>query len=609
MGHDLIANFESLRCHLIDHQSSSTEFFRQKKGQEKKTRHNNLMKSEKVLLVFLLVALMANAIVAQQCEQFDESPQACQGLLSSHQIFTAASLGLTQQSLEAQLWNVNPLTNASLMSPVAAMPYECATYYLRLICGTAFMRCDSVPTGQVGIDGEPVFVVIPHRPCKSVCRDVNEVCGALFRGAGLPPLDCNQLSPLDGTEQWPEFNSTAPPQQCEVWPVEDMGTVDYECPAPFEFVAPLRDPNTGLPCAWLCKDQNRGFFQDGYGTVFTMTGVLGWLSMAGSIYISVTYAVFPPMRAFPRRLVLCIALSLIVYMIGLVGSNVQGEDDFACSDEVTLSYTGTCRGLGGISIYGSYMSASYWWVQIVVLFHNVALGRKPENLFRWEWLIHAWCVLMPLAMTLIIAYIGDQRYLGTSGSLSFCNLANTPKWLPWSLLHSYLLFYLATGIVMMTGVLWRFARHTGTKAARSYRRNMVLQLLIFGLYYLGVLIIVVAIQAYATDEGDALSSSVTDFYTCVLSGGGDACNELLYDFSPALVYFFTVFVSIQGIVLFIVFGVLSEVNRKLWPTLCRNVAQGRSLFDSIGTTTASGTTGGSSSRRSTAFADSGITSD
>jgi hypothetical protein len=144
-------------------------------------------------------------------------------------------------------------------------------------------------------------------------------------------------------------------------------------------------------------------------------------------------------------------------------------------------------------------------------------------------------------------------------------------------------------------------KHRGTKSDRLYRRQMASQLMLFGLYYLLTLGFAITLNAYSTVNRDRFAD---DFYTCVLTTGGNLnCEDLNVTFNAGIYWLLIVFVGMQGIVLFFVFGVLSERNRRLWPTLCRNLAQGRSIFDSLSATNTAITTGATAhSRRSAGFA-------
>jgi hypothetical protein len=171
----------------------------------KKRRKKNMI--QKALLLALLLATMLAMCSAQvdilsagSCEPFDSRLRGCQALLSGSMVWTAPPLGATQESLEAQLYNVNALTNSSIMDPITAMPHECASLYLRLFCGTTFQRCTDATLPSVGL------VAVPHAPCKSVCRDMNAACATFFASLGLGGgIDCDRESVLvPGTEQWPD---------------------------------------------------------------------------------------------------------------------------------------------------------------------------------------------------------------------------------------------------------------------------------------------------------------------------------------------------------------------------------------------------------------------
>jgi hypothetical protein len=213
---------------------------------KKKLLFNHILFIMRILAI-LIVALLflqcchaqvvdpAALLAAGQCEPFDTSvPLECSSLFStlSPSIWTAPFFGLSQQVLVSQLFNLVPSLNVSVVTPLFAMPYSCAMHYMRLWCSTSLKTCSDV-SAQSGLPFSAAF----HSPCKSVCRDANAQCDDFWRQNGVPPIDCDQLEPLSGAEQWPEAsNDSSAVFACNPVPIETLGALEYECPSPLIYV-------------------------------------------------------------------------------------------------------------------------------------------------------------------------------------------------------------------------------------------------------------------------------------------------------------------------------------------------------------------------------------
>jgi Frizzled/Smoothened family membrane region len=529
-------------------------------------------------------------LVAGQCELFDSSvPLECTSILarSSRTVWTAPSLGLSQQSLASQLFNVAPPFNLSVTSPLFAMHYDCAFAYMRLWCGTALQQCSEAPAELVGVSA------LFHAPCKSVCRDANDQCADFWRQNGAPPIDCDQLSQLGGgVEQWPELNvSEGTPFVCDSMPIEMLGALEYECPPPLIFVGPDRaDPLTGLPCSASCRTQSTWLTPGGesaFEAGFITLSVLGWISIVGVVVVIVTYAAFEALRAFPQRLVPGIGIGLFFLLLNLVISSFRGTFEFGCDDDITLSVSGACRASAFFLWLGGLLTGMYWTMFALTLFHNVALSMKPERIARIEWLIHllAWSVSLGFS----IGVVSVDGWLGFQSTIPYCMFTtSTPSYVNWSFFNGFLLGCAVLVVVCMTVVVVRVWRSVRSTEGKSYRNNISLQLSLFTITFAIVIASSVASLAVYERDRDSSAQSIEDWYACVFSAGvlGD-CN---IEPTPASIYWIIITqYSAIGIYFFLVFFVFSAHNRALWPKAFANWRAGRPVFDVSMSTTSRGT--------------------
>ncbi|MDP2434940.1 MAG: hypothetical protein Q8P67_04300 [archaeon] len=96
-----------------------------------------------LLLCFLVGVQSAPLPTTGVCLPFDSQPQACQFILNNASVWTLPSYGLTQEFWESLMVTPNPNTSFSVLGSVPAMPFDCATAYLGLMCPTFFRPCSS----------------------------------------------------------------------------------------------------------------------------------------------------------------------------------------------------------------------------------------------------------------------------------------------------------------------------------------------------------------------------------------------------------------------------------------------------------------------------------
>jgi len=96
-----------------------------------------------LLFCFLVGVQSAPLPTTGVCLPFDSQPQACQFILNNASVWTLPSSGLTQEFWESLMVTPNPNTSFSVLGSVPAMPFDCATAYLGLMCPTFFRPCSS----------------------------------------------------------------------------------------------------------------------------------------------------------------------------------------------------------------------------------------------------------------------------------------------------------------------------------------------------------------------------------------------------------------------------------------------------------------------------------
>lgn len=291
---------------------------------------------------------------AGRCEDFSQAPLACQSTLrgSWASVWTAPSLGLTQEVWEAQMYGPvlsTPTQYVAYLDVISSLPYKnCAEAYAQLICPTFFPPCVPNPDPST----KAVIQVLPVPVCRSVCLAVNNACRDHQEGLDL--LDCyNTTNPLTGALQWPDDNTSscthAPILNAEV---ERSVLLEYACPPPLVFQPDIPDQFSALGCSSTCMDK---LFivtsQHNYHSLYYVNTVLSWISFVLVCVLMVTIAIFKPLRQYPTRIVFYICIGLFVGYLGPIGASFTGFG-YSCKDETQLAE--------GVSYCGFYAWTVYF---------------------------------------------------------------------------------------------------------------------------------------------------------------------------------------------------------------------------------------------------------
>src|SRR3989338_985138 len=282
-----------------------------------------------------------NILAAGKCEAFDDVPEACQFILNQSLIWTVPAYGLSQEYWTASMYTPPDNSTQGVLDPLPAMPYECATAYLSLMCPTFFRPC--LPPGP-GIPHP-----LPASMCQSECIYVNDVCASVFMDT---PLNCNQTDPLTDLPLWPTSGCLTISDLPE--PIE---APTYPCPDPLIFVAPKFDPYTGLPCSSTCHLKLRQLTEDpatNYDAMFITFSVLNWVSFVAVTITLIVYPLFPVNRKFPRVINTLIGVGLWIVHFGFIGNSFRSADGNFCQSDIQLqSSSSWCRFQAWTAFFGA----------------------------------------------------------------------------------------------------------------------------------------------------------------------------------------------------------------------------------------------------------------
>ena len=547
----------------------------------------------KTLLVVLLIlgcvssTLGQIVITASKCEKWENTPQACQAVLAPYgaanasMVWTAPNFGLTQEYFNGLLWPYLDLP------PTLNM--DCAQLFLRLICPTLFQPCTPHPLNPA--------LAIPHPPCQSVCQDYNAQC-AKFR-----PIDCSAKSPLTGKAQWPNYTSPLDPAVCSLMPLDALVEPEFPCPAGLHFLR-SGDPKTDnhQVCAMTCADFitiNVGYRSTTQNDAWVFLVCLGAISLALNMFLLITLCIFPSTRQFPRRIVIFICIGIAFLDIGIVGNIPFGSaeavfcDDSTYKSSFAFESSTWCKFSGWAIFFGGQVILFWWATQALVLFWNVALMKNPADLAKMEPLFHIINWSYPLISSFVVLGIGD---MGSIPGYPYCFVSvDAPPGIYWGLFFATFAFCDLFVIIMIVCVMVRLSRESTLKDTFWSRWKYQIQLGLFGIYFLFEVTYILALRSWVEAHLTELRDNFTYIYTCLFLGYGPQACETPFPINNYLYYSNVFLIGFTGIMIWIVFWLLNEFNRNLWPLAYRNMKEGRSLFYLPGSGTGtSGASGGSS---------------
>ena len=533
----------------------------------------------KLLLRFIFVALIIQGTLSQTpdltlftCEPFDGYPIECVSVLgvtgTNASIYVSNVQGLTQEYFASLFYS-----NGAPFDLLPALSYDCAQLYVRLWCPTFLQPCTEI--------GPPINLAAPQPPCQDVCQEFNYQCAK----GGIPAMDCNLLNPLSGGPLWPNYTYTVIESlpSCSFMPVEDLGPLDVICPENSVFY-PDGDPKVPEPrpiCALPCGDFFTiftGYKTDNLQNGFIEISVLACISLLCSVIMIITFLIFPPLREWPRRIVLFMAIGIFFENLGWVGnSTYRSMTNLACDTHVAINYFGGwCTFQAWSVLFGALVVLCWWCTQAFILFWNVGLMRDPKQLAKLEPLFHLFNWTWPLICSLV--FLG-RRELGALPGYNYCWIApDSPLALQWIFFYTILFVGLFIVSICLSITMFRLCRESTLKSTFWERWKYQLQLGTFAFYFLLAVTYVLAFRLESIEANQSrLEAAVGDIYQCVLvEEGGDSCSS--YTLNLYLFFSQGILFGIQGIMLLIIFLVLNEYNRNLFILACRNLKEGRSIF-------------------------------
>ena len=533
------------------------------------------------LLILPLIVLGADPtpdelLAAGVCEEFADVPMACRFLLSGVSVWTAPSFGLTQETWTAAMYTPPANSSQGVLDFLPAMPYECATAYLSLMCPTFFRPCSP-------------FAPAPLSMCQSECIATNEACRLFFQDT---PLDCNQRDPLTGQPQWPDASLLTPPQTCLT--VADIKSPleppVYLCPEPLIWVAPGEDPYTGLPCSTTCHFKLRMLTEDpqtNFDDVFIVFSVLNWVSFVLVIISLVVYMSFPDNRKYPRVINIFIGFGLLIVHLGFIGNSFMSIDDNMCQNDYELeSGSSWCRFQSWTSYFGALYVVFYWMLNAVIMFWNIGLLLfKNNKLEKFSYYYHVFVFVYSFTASMIIMWVPDSASTGASPGVPYCFVGPTYIWaLSYGLF--WWPFYVGTLVIFFCciGCIITIARTASVDGKwQRIKRRLPSQLTIF--LFLVVWLITVAsmisLQSSFQSTVDDGVATTTEWYTCVFFSPTpySECPIRATEYAN-LVWWELVCVGLIGTWFFVIYIIINPSQRSLYQHAWNNYKEGNSLFGS-----------------------------
>eukprot|EP00004_Rigifila_ramosa_P005468 TRINITY_DN159_c0_g1_i3.p1 TRINITY_DN159_c0_g1~~TRINITY_DN159_c0_g1_i3.p1 ORF type:complete len:556 (-),score=135.32 TRINITY_DN159_c0_g1_i3:179-1819(-) len=425
-----------------------------------------------------------------------------------------------------------------LLAGVLTLNQQCGQLAKKQVCAAGFPPCNT----DFGVN-------LPEMPCRSLCLATNAACAALFAQFGQPVTDCaGELEPwlreyprwADGTTAFPSGTTTC-----------NDGSAYQEAAATCHW--PLA-PKGGV-CVEKCgHDAVHTADPDGFPSRSKARTAMSYLSLFFSLFMIVTWTLFPHKRKFPSTMILYLCINSFFVSLGFLLQHWNSHKS-KCKDEVTQQ---TPADAGCFFqywfIHYNSLSLAFWWLFIAVnLFLQVVLELKRAGRFQKIYHPIAWGV--PFLLTVIplgMDIVHFQNWVG------FCWVDDPPRRYLDGFYFAWILMVMIIGSLCMFAVAAKIFLVTG-KSVRDDKSGKLakrlaaqIRTILFIAAFVIIYAVVYAIKVQFDNTYDEAQARVFAFSICNAATPGLCHLEL--PVSLDLIYTEFLLVNMQGIVVFFLFG-------------------------------------------------------
>ncbi|KAL6049563.1 Wnt-activated receptor, variant 2 [Balamuthia mandrillaris] len=344
------------------------------------------------------------------------------------------------------------------------------------------------------------------------------------------PLTCMELE-ADGTPLYQQENYTIQNG--------DMQNVTMHCnPFTASSLGIICDPPIENECSFTCPLP--AYSEEQYDDLKVLQLVFGWLSLAGSLVVILSYALHPKLRKFPSNLIIMTAVAAHLASVAIILPTFSGYTYLWCGSDEELISPSTqltweqvdikfsfeelsvkselCTFQGWLLQFGFVSSIMWWGIISFNMFLSVFfLSKLPTG--KW-WTVglqvfyHVCGWVVPAILTLIPAAAGKMVFTPAS---SVCEVSTEDN-------YAYFLTFwtLPVGIVLLIGLVLFVCSlvklvHIShklkdlKKACSTYFR-----VLLFIVIFLIMFCFIFAYSLQVAANLSAVEEGYSEYYTCLL---------------------------------------------------------------------------------------------
>eukprot|EP00004_Rigifila_ramosa_P005918 TRINITY_DN1657_c0_g1_i4.p1 TRINITY_DN1657_c0_g1~~TRINITY_DN1657_c0_g1_i4.p1 ORF type:complete len:555 (+),score=122.23 TRINITY_DN1657_c0_g1_i4:10-1674(+) len=429
-----------------------------------------------------------------------------------------------------------------LLAAVLTVNQACGQLAKKQVCAAGFPPCNTDHA-----------VPLPEMPCRTLCESTNAACEALFSQFGQPVTDCaGELETwLHQYHQWADGSTTFPAGST---PCND-GSAYTDAEATCHWPLGAKD---GV-CVEVCGHEAAHTADpDNYPANLKAQYVVGFLSFFCSLFMVMTWVLFPKKRKFPSTMILYLSINSLFVSVSFLMQHWNPHES-KCKDSVTQQ-TPSDAGcfLQYWFIQYNSLSLAFWWMFIAInLFLQVVIELKTAANLQMIYHPIAW----GLPFILAIVPLG-MRIVRYQNWVTFCWIDDPPKRYLDAFYFSWIMLVIIVGSICMLAVsakiflvTWKTARQD-----KSGKLGRKLAAQIRTLFFIGAFVViyavVYAVKVQFENTYDESTTRVFEFSVCNAASPGQCKLDL--PVSLGLFYLQSYLVNFQGFVVFLMFGLTKD---------------------------------------------------